>query len=295
MDILTADTTTAVEDELQKQLSQLDNVETARQLYSFSTSQCTTDIYSNEKSREELFHSRLTPDNEEEVSSFISSEETGDEALGDIRCSPHRQEIKKYSKKEIKKISIHRPKLWAEKQVNGGALRMRASTPTKKSIPRPIEKISRRKTISPFKRQSYSSQYSSDGQKSLPKSMLTKSDYSILVSYDSFVMPRSSKCSYTQSQELSRWASLTKLGRIHVSQNLDEDLTEHGVPSLSNASSTISDVSSVLSNNLSLGYDDHTKNNSVAVVYGEGDTQVQISFGATVEGNQLHVVALSSS
>ncbi|ETN83514.1 hypothetical protein NECAME_17450 [Necator americanus] len=33
------------------------------------------------------------------------------------------------------------------------------------------------------------------------------------------------------------------------------------------------DVSSVLSNNLSLGYDDHTKNNSVAVVYGEGDTQ----------------------
>ncbi|ETN80907.1 hypothetical protein NECAME_02306, partial [Necator americanus] len=101
MDILTADTTTAVEDELQKQLSQLDNVETARQLYSFSTSQCTT-------------------------------EETGDEALGDIRCSPHRQEIKKYSKKEIKKISIHRPKLWAEKQVNGGALRMRASTPTKK-------------------------------------------------------------------------------------------------------------------------------------------------------------------
>ncbi|EYC13317.1 hypothetical protein Y032_0044g913 [Ancylostoma ceylanicum] len=129
MDACEFDADTAVEDDLQKQLSRLDEVNTATHMYSVPNSQCSTatDIYPDGMSRLERHFSTSCSDVHEgpcDCSSRI--------VVRSPLAYSHEVKSEKYSKGEITKIPIHRPKQWAEKTVDGGMLRMRASTPTRK-------------------------------------------------------------------------------------------------------------------------------------------------------------------
>ncbi|CAJ0590165.1 unnamed protein product [Cylicocyclus nassatus] len=249
------DAETAVEDELQKRLSQLDNVTTANRLFSFTTSQCST---------------------ASEICTLLSPKEKSFKDQNHSTCSVQVRENGD-CQRMMQKIHISRPKQWTEQKVNGGKLGLRACTPTRKSTMLTKSASSRKKSCSNLNEQGGSGD-----------SILVSHDDSAptwhTCSFDSQV-------SSSQFARRSSPDGVRSYCSLYSCKN--ENHTRKGVPSPPYASSSIRyttssvPVSSMISAEDSLG-------GNVGIIFERGDAQVKISLSASMNGDNLHAMGIDA-